>query len=159
MSPRSSTRLLLQTDTRRLSTIRTTITSLTSRKPHARTLDCSAFPQCSNPLFPTFLMVMLLFRKEAKKACFRETVARQVEREREGSVARITESMSKKSRRNSTWSHSFRTHRGFYSHGRDLREHLERRVEQDFLGVISVQRKSDSTEYKKLRIHIIRFTW
>ena len=33
-------------ETRRLSTIRTTITSLTSRKSHAGTLECSLFPQC-----------------------------------------------------------------------------------------------------------------
>ena len=46
MSPKSSTRLLLQTVTRRLSTIRTTITSLTSQKSHARALDCSVFPRC-----------------------------------------------------------------------------------------------------------------
>ena len=36
--------------------------ALTSRKPHARTLDCSVFPQCLKPLFRTFLIVMLLFR-------------------------------------------------------------------------------------------------
>ena len=41
----------------------------------------------------------------------RETVATQRERgEREGSVISLTESMSKKSRRNSTRSHSLRTH-------------------------------------------------
>ena len=36
----------VQTETRRPSMIRTAITSLTSRKSHARTLDCSLFPQC-----------------------------------------------------------------------------------------------------------------
>ena len=44
MSPKSSTRLLLQTVTRRLSTIRTTITSPTSQKKHTRehwTVRCS----------------------------------------------------------------------------------------------------------------------
>ena len=46
MSPKSSTRLLLQVETRRPSTIWTTITSLTSQKSHARTLDSSVFPQC-----------------------------------------------------------------------------------------------------------------
>ena len=55
--PKSSTRLLLQTETRRLSTIRTTMTSLTSQKSNARTLDCSVFPQCQKPLFRTFLIV------------------------------------------------------------------------------------------------------
>ena len=68
MSPSSSTRPLLWTVTRRPSTIRTTIASLTSRKPHARTLDSSVFPQCLKPLFRTFLMVILLFREKAKKA-------------------------------------------------------------------------------------------
>ena len=45
--------------TRRPLTIRTTIASLTSRKPHARTLDCLVLPQCLKPLFRTFLMVIL----------------------------------------------------------------------------------------------------
>ena len=64
----------------------------------------------------------------------RETVARQRERgEREGSVISVTESMSKKSRRNSSGSHSLWTHREFYSDERDLRDHLERRAQQDFL--------------------------
>ena len=72
MSPNSSTRLLLWTVTRRPSTIRTTITSLTSRTPHARTLDCSVFPQCLKPLFRTFLVVIFLFREKAKKACLRK---------------------------------------------------------------------------------------
>ena len=46
VSPKSSTRFLLQTETRRLSTIRTTTTPLTSRKSPARTLDCSGLQQC-----------------------------------------------------------------------------------------------------------------
>ena len=44
--PKESTRLLLQMETRRLSTTRTAMKSLTYRKSHARTLDCSVFPQC-----------------------------------------------------------------------------------------------------------------
>ena len=57
----------------------------------------------------------------------RETVARQREREeREGSVISVAESMSRKSRRNSTGSHSLLTRREFYSDERDLRDHLER---------------------------------
>ena len=76
MSSKSSTRLLLQTETRRQSTIRTTITSLTSRKSHARTLDCSVFPQCQKPLFRSFLMM------KSKDSMHRETVARHRERER-----------------------------------------------------------------------------
>ena len=67
MSPNSPTRPLLWTVTRRPSTTRTTITLVTSRNPHARTLDSSVFPQCVRPLFRTFLMVILLFRKKAKK--------------------------------------------------------------------------------------------
>ena len=69
LSPSSPTRPLLWTVARRPSAIRTTIASLTSWKPHARTLDCSVFPQCFKPLFRTFLMVILLFREKSKKAC------------------------------------------------------------------------------------------
>ena len=77
----------------------------------------------------------------------RETAARQRERgEREGSEITVTESMSKKCRRNSTRRHSLQTHRGFYSDERVLREHFER-TQQDFLGENSVQRKFFSTEY------------
>ena len=72
----------------------------------------------------------------------RESVRRQREREeREGSVISVAESMSKKSRRNSTRSHSLQTHRQFFSDERDLREHLERRDQQAFLGKNSVQRR------------------
>ena len=46
MSPKSSTRLLLQMETRRLSTIRTTITSLTSRKSH-HSVRSFCFPRFS----------------------------------------------------------------------------------------------------------------
>ena len=55
-SPKSSTRLLLQTETRRLSTIRNTITSLTSQKSYARTLNCSVSTIFLKSLFRTFLM-------------------------------------------------------------------------------------------------------
>ena len=34
----------------------------TSRKTHTRTLDCSVFSQCLNPLFRAFLMMILLFK-------------------------------------------------------------------------------------------------
>ena len=40
-----------------------TVASLISRKPHARTVDCSVFPQFLKPLFRKFLMV------KAKTAC------------------------------------------------------------------------------------------
>ena len=52
-----------------------------SKKTHARTLDCSVFSQCLNPLFRTFLMV------KAKTACTGKPIARQ--REREGSVISV----------------------------------------------------------------------
>ena len=55
--------------------------------------------------------------------------------------------MSRKSRRNSTRSHSHQTHREFNSDERDLREHLERRAQQAIHGENSVQRKFFSTEY------------
>ena len=137
MSPKSSTRLLLQTETRRQSTIRTTITSLTSRKSHSKTLDCLVFPQCQKPLFRTFLLV------KAKTACIgKPLLDRDREREKsEGSVISVAESMSKKSRRNGIRSHSLQTHREFCSDERDLRKDLERRAQQAVLGENSVQRK------------------
>ena len=61
MSPKSSTRSLLWMMTRCSSKIRSII-SLTSRKIPTRTKDCSMFSQCLNPLFRTFLMMILLFR-------------------------------------------------------------------------------------------------
>ena len=86
-------------------------------------------------------------QRESKESMPRETVARQREREeREGSVISVAESMSRKSRRNSTRSHSLQTHREFHSDERDLRKHLERRAQQAILGEKSVQRKIDSTE-------------
>ena len=48
-----------------------------------------------------FFMMILLFRWKAKKACNRETVARQREREeREGFVINVAQSMSTKDQRN-----------------------------------------------------------
>ena len=142
MSPKSSTRLLLQMVTRRPSTIRTTITSLTSQKSHARTLDCLVFPQCLKPLFRTFLMVSLVFRERAKTACLGKPLqGRERERKLLNSVISVAESMSKKSRRNSIRSHSLQTHREFYSDKRDLREDLERRAQQAVLGENAAQRR------------------
>ena len=84
MSPKSSTRSLLWTVTRRPSTIRTTITSLTSPKSHARILSSSVFPYCLKPLIRTFLMVSLFFREKSKKACLRKRLpVRERERARE----------------------------------------------------------------------------
>ena len=78
----------------------------------------------------------------------RETVARQRERgEREDFVISVAESMSKKSRRNSTMSNSLQIHRDIYSDERDLREQLERRDQQAILGENSAQRKLYLTEY------------
>ena len=131
--------------TRRPSTIRTTITFLTSQKSHARTLDCSVFPQCLKPLFRTFLI--LFFREKAKKACFGKPLLDREREERQGSVISVAESMSKKSRRNNIRSHSLQTHREFYSDERDLREDLERRPQQAVLGENSAQRKWDLTKY------------
>ena len=61
MSLPSLTRIIPWMMTRCSSTTQTTI-SPTSRKPRARTLDNSVFPQCLNPLFRTFLMMILLFK-------------------------------------------------------------------------------------------------
>ena len=61
VSPESSTRSPPWMMTRCSSTIRTTI-SLTSRKTHTKTKDSSVFSQCLNPLFRTFLIMILLFR-------------------------------------------------------------------------------------------------
>ena len=66
---------------RRTSAIRTTIASLTSRKPHARTLDCSVFKQCLKLLFRTFLMVISLFRNGARKKSLGKPLQ---DREKEG---------------------------------------------------------------------------
>ena len=62
-------------------------------------------------------------------------------KKREFSVISVAELKSKKSRRNSIRSHSLLTCRKFFSDERDLREHLERRVQQAGLGENSAQRK------------------
>ena len=67
--------------------------SPTSRKPPTRATDKSVIPQCLNPLFCTFLMMILLFRKKARKACNRETVARQCECCRIDVKERLTEQL------------------------------------------------------------------
>ena len=79
----------------------------------------------------------------------RETVRGQREREeREGSVISVGESMSRKSRQNSTRSKSHQIQKELHSDERDLREHLERRAQQAILGENSVKRKLYSTECK-----------
>ena len=59
----------------------------------------------------------------------------------------VGESMSKKSRRNSTRSRSLQTPRKFHFDERVLRGHLERRAQQAVLGKNSAQRKLFLTEY------------
>ena len=98
--------------------------------------------------FARFSWVMLFLREKAKKACNRETVARQRKRrERRFFVISAAESKSMKNRRNSVRSHSLQTHKEFYSDERDLRGHLQWRAQQVTFGENSVQRKSHSTEY------------
>ena len=98
--------------------------------------------------FARFSLVILFLREKAKKACNRETVARQRKRrERRFFVISSAESKSMKNRRNSVRSHSLQTHKEFYSDERDLRGHLQWRAQQVTFGENSVQRKSHSTEY------------
>ena len=87
-----------------------------------------------------------LFREIEKTACIGKPLLDREREEREGSVISVAESMSRKSRRNSTWSYSLETHRKFYSDERDLREDLERRAQQAVLGENSDQRKSYLSE-------------
>ena len=164
MSSRSSTRLLLWTMTRRPSKIRTTV-SLTSRKPQARTLDNSVFPQCLNPLFCTFLMVIFVSeRKQRQHATGKPLQDRERKTKEMVSVISVAESMSMKSQRSSIRSHSLQTHNEFFSDERDLREHLERRAQQAILGEKSLQKiVRDWVQHgdlkfgtKKFRTHIIR---
>ena len=56
--------------------------------------------------------------------------------------------MSKKSRRNNIRSHCLPTLRKFFSHGRDLREHLERRAQQAITGENPIQRTPYLIEHK-----------
>ena len=51
-----------------------------SKTTRTRTLANSKVTQCLKPVFLTFLMMILLLRWKAKKACKQETVARQGER-------------------------------------------------------------------------------
>ena len=91
----------------------------------------------------------IVLPKGSKESLTRKTMERQREKEeRAGSVISIGESMSRKSRRDSTRSYSYQTHKEFYSDERDLREHLERRVQQAIFGKNSVRRILYSTEHK-----------
>ena len=138
MSPKSSTRSLPWMLTRRPSTIRTII-SLTSRRPQARTLDTVFWILC----FARFSLVILLFREKAKKACLGKQLQGREREEREGSVTSVAESVSRKSRRNSTRSHSLQTQSWWTRSPRTPRT----KSSKSFLGENSVQRKLYSTEY------------
>ena len=104
--------------------------------------------------FARFSFVILFFREKAKKACNRETVARQREREKgEGSVISVEESTSMKSRRNSIRSHSLQTHRKSFSEESQRilfwwmrSSRTPGRAQQAVLGENSVQRQWHSTE-------------
>ena len=75
----------------------------------------------------------------AKTACIGKPLLDREREEREGSVISVAESMSKKNRRNSIWSHSLQTHRELYSDERDLRKDLEQRAQQAVLGEIQLR--------------------
>ena len=96
MCPRSATRSLPWTMTRRPSTIRTTV-SLTSRKPKARTLDNSVFPQCLNPQFCTFLTGEFVLQRESKESMQSGKRCKTERDEREGFVISVAEFMPMKS--------------------------------------------------------------
>ena len=87
------------------------------------------FQNVRNLCFARFPMV------KAETACIgKPLLEREIEKkESEGSVISVAESVSKKTRRNSIWSHSLQTHREFFSDERDLREDLERRAQQAVL--------------------------
>ena len=83
----------------------------------------------------------LALKKEREESLTRKPRAsRKCGGARDGSVIGVGESMSRRSRRNSTCSHSHQTHRESYSDQRELREHLERRAQQTINGENSVQR-------------------
>ena len=173
-SPKSSTRSLLWTMTRRSSTIRTTVSPI-SRKPRTRTLA----NRCSHSVwilcFARFSLVILLLKQKAKKACIGKPIARQRERERE----------RKKRKEKVLWSvlHSRRQRkihgtasvwvwrvteilvlkslRKFCSDGWDLQEHLERvLVKIQFREILlgCAQHGNPKFEAEKFRTHIIRVT-
>ena len=154
MSPTSSTRLLLQTETRRPSTIRTTMTSLTSRKSHARTLDCSVLSQCVKSLFRTFLMVILFLREREREQRMHASGNRcKTEREeREDSVISVAESMSKKSRRNSIRKTLFRLTENSILMNEISEKIRNEELNKPFLVKKTAQRKLYLTEYD-LEIH------
>ena len=133
MSPTCLTRWSLRMMTRRPSAIQSTTVSLTSQKPHARTLDGSVLLQCETSVSQISRGDIAL-QKESKESLTRDTKGKQRMRvDRDGSVISVGESMSRRSRRNSTRSRSHPTHREFYSGERDL--HFERRAQQAIHGV------------------------
>ena len=77
---------------------------------------------------------------QSQESMPRETVARQREREeREGSVITGAESMSRKSRQNSTWNHSLQTHRKLFSDGRELENTWNEELNKLFLVKIQIR--------------------
>ena len=133
---------------RRPSTIQTSTVSLTSHKTThdntgwfgVRTVCETSVSQISRDDF--------VFQKESKESLTRETEGKQRMRgDRDGSLISVGESMSRRSRRNSTRIHSHRTYKRILFRERDLREDLERRAQQATLGENSVRRKFYSTEY------------
>ena len=119
-----------------------------SKTTHENTGWFGVFTVCETSVSQTSRGDIAL-QKESKESQPRETVCRQREREEgEGSVISVGKSMSKKSRRNSVRSYAHQTQREFYSDERDLREHLQRRVQQYIIGENSVQRKLYLNEYK-----------
>ena len=92
------------------------------------------YPRCLKP-FSFVFHGDLSLQRESQEYMSREIVARQREKkQRKASVIYVTESMSKRSRRNSVRSHFLQTHKEFHSDERDLQEHLERRAQQAVLG-------------------------
>ena len=121
MSPTCQTRWFLQMMTRRPSTIQTTTLSLTSQKPtHENTGRFGVSTACETSVSQISRGDIAL-QTESKESVTRETEGKQrVRSDRDVSVIRVGESMSRKSRRNSTRSHSHQTHREFYSGEGDL---------------------------------------
>ena len=124
-SPRSSTRSLLWTITQCSLTIQTSMISLTSRKQYTRTLSHNV----SHVSHYDFALQI-----ESKESMHRETDC--LTERKEGKrifCDKCSKVDVKENRRNSTRSHSLQTHREFYSDERDLREHLEKKLNKLFL--------------------------
>ena len=73
MSPTSSTRSLLWTVRRCSLTVQTSMKSLTSRKTHTRTLDCSVFSKCFESSVSHVSRDVFACQMESKESMHRET--------------------------------------------------------------------------------------